>query len=224
LARWAPRDAGTHLEQALTATKHLPQTREAIEQEIDVRFDLRNAIHPLGEVERGIGLIREAGSLAEQLGDEARMGKISLALSVSLWMMGHSDEAQDPIDRALAIAESTDDALLRNQARGHLARLHHDRGDYGQAVVVLQESLAQFQKLGDKEHRALSLIALGSIAFKLGDYERMLALGKESLRLCWEIGNQEGIAMCLEGLAAVAVNGKWGYIDKNGKYIWKPTK
>ena len=53
---------------------------------------------------------------------------ISLSLSISLWMMGHSDRAQDPSDRALAIAESTDDGLLRHQARAQLARLHHDRG------------------------------------------------------------------------------------------------
>ena len=44
-ARFALRDAGTHLERALTATKHLPETREAIEQAIDVRVELRNAIH-----------------------------------------------------------------------------------------------------------------------------------------------------------------------------------
>ena len=68
MVRWALRDTGTHLEQALTATKHLPQTREAIEQAIDVRFDLRTAIHLLGEVDRGFGLMRETEALAEQLG------------------------------------------------------------------------------------------------------------------------------------------------------------
>jgi hypothetical protein len=27
-----------------------------------------------------------------------------------------------------------------------------------------------------------------------------------------------------EGLAGVKVGGKWGYIDKTGKYVWAPTK
>ncbi len=149
MARWALRDAGTHLERALAATTHLPRAREAIEQAIDVRLDLRNAIYPLGEVERAMGLMREAESLAERLGDEARMGKISLTLSVSLWMMGHSDEAQDPADRALAIAESTDDGLLRHQARAQLARLHHDRGDYRQAAAAFRESLSALEAAGN---------------------------------------------------------------------------
>ena len=52
-------------------------------------------------------LLREAEALAERLGDEVRTGKISHLLSVNLWMMGHSDRAQDLLDRALAIAEST---------------------------------------------------------------------------------------------------------------------
>ena len=107
MARFALRDAGTHLERALTATRHLPETREAIEQAIDVRLELRNAIHPLGEVERGMEYLREAESLAERLGDEGRAGMISLFLSVGFWMMGHSDRAQESIDRSLAIAEST---------------------------------------------------------------------------------------------------------------------
>ena len=38
-------------------------------------------------------------------------------------MLGHSDRAQEPVDRALAIAESTDDDLLRlrREATGFLA-------------------------------------------------------------------------------------------------------
>jgi len=135
MACWALRDAGTHFERALTATTHLPQTREVIEQSIDVRLDLRHAIFTLGEVERAMGLMREAESLADQLGDTARMGKISLSLSIGLWMMGYAAEAQGPGQRALAIAEATDDGMLRHQARGHLPRLYHDRGDYRQAAA-----------------------------------------------------------------------------------------
>src|SRR4029450_5574294 len=149
MTRWALREAGTHLERALATTTHLPQTREAIEQAIDVRLDLRNAIHTLGEVKRAMAIVREAELLAGRLGDEGRIGKISLSLSNSLWMMGCSDEAQAPCDRALAIAESTDDDPLRHLARALWARLHHDRGDYRQAVAAFRESLSAFEAAGN---------------------------------------------------------------------------
>jgi predicted ATPase/class 3 adenylate cyclase len=209
-ARWALRDGSTQLEQALTATKHLSQTREAIAQAIDVRLELRNAIHTLGEVERSIGLMREAESLAERLGDEIRMGKISLLLSVSLWMLGHSDQAQDPLDRALAIAKSSDDDLLRRQAGDHLARLHHDRGNYRQASAILRESLRAFEAAGSSgmflgvtplvtqstTYLAWSLAALGEFAEARRRTE-------DSLRLAETSDNPLALILACMGLGMV---------------------
>ena len=189
MARWALRDAGTQLEHALTATKHLAQSREAIEQAIDVRLNLRNAIHPLGEVERSMGLMREAESLAQRLGDEIRMGKISLFLSMSLWMMGYADGAQDPVDRALAIAESTDDGLLRHHARIHLARLHHDRGDYRLAAATFRESLSALEAAGPSAMlfgvTPLVVVSTTYLAWslaELGEFAEATRRAEESLR------------------------------------------
>jgi class 3 adenylate cyclase/tetratricopeptide (TPR) repeat protein/ribosomal protein L40E len=210
MARWALRDAGTHLEQALIATKHLSQSREAIEQAIDVRLDLRDAIHPLGEVERGMGLIREAEPLAERLGDETRIGRISLSLSVSLWMMGHSDGAQNPVNRALAIAESTDDALLRHRASGHLGRLHHDRGDYRQAVATLSEALSALEVAGGSPMssvvtslRAPTTTYLGWSLAELGQFAEATRQTEESLRLAEAIENPIGLIMACMGVGMV---------------------
>jgi class 3 adenylate cyclase/tetratricopeptide (TPR) repeat protein len=211
MARFALRDASTHLEQALSATKHLPQTREAIEQAIDVRLELRSAIHFLGEVDRGFGLMREAEALADQLGDDARMGKISVALSTGLWMMGHSDEAQRPVDRALAIAESTNDALLRHQARAHLTRLHHDRGDHRQAATAVRESLSALEAAG------ISLIAFGagvplvmqsttylawSLA-ELGEFAEATRRTEEALRVAQTLDNPFALIMACMGVGMV---------------------
>ena len=211
-ARWALRDAGTHFERALAATEHLPQTREAIEQAIDVRLDLRNAIHMLGEVERGQGLMREAESLAEGLGDETRMGRISYALGIGLWMMGHSDKAQGPSDRALAIAEATDDRLLRHQATSQLARLHHDRGDYRQATAAFRESLSALEAAG-KASILTGLMPLvtqtttylaWSLA-ELGDFAEATDRTEESLRWAETLENPIALIMAYMGVGMVHV-------------------
>ena len=152
-----------HLERALTAATHLPQTREVIEQAIDVRLDLRHAIHTLGEVERAMGLMRGAESLAEGLGDKTRMGKIFLSLSTGLWMLDYSDDAQDPGRHALAVAEATGDSLLKYQARDHLPRLHHDRGDYRQAAAMLRESLSSLEA-AESSPLALTLVPLSVVS------------------------------------------------------------
>jgi predicted ATPase len=61
LARSANRDAVGCFEQALAALAHVPETRETLEQAIELRFDLRTSLFPLGEFERIFGRLREAG-------------------------------------------------------------------------------------------------------------------------------------------------------------------
>ncbi len=225
-ARFALRDAGTHLERALTATRHLPETREAIEQAIDVRLELRNAIHPLGEVERGMEHLREAESLAERLGDDGRAGMISLLLSVGFWMMGHSDRAQESMGRGLAIAESTDNGLLRLQARAQLGRIHHDRGDYRQAAATLREVLSALEasRLG---HDVGAVSGVSSIArprgtsrmplvvqsttylawslAELGEFGEATRRAEASLRLTQALDNPFGLIMACMGVGMVYV-------------------
>ncbi|HSF04608.1 MAG TPA: AAA family ATPase, partial [Methylomirabilota bacterium] len=128
--RWALREARTHLEEAITAISHLPESRETIEQAIDVRVELRHAIQPLGELRQGLDYLTEAMTLAERLGDTPRSGSISLLLAVNNRMAGHSDRAAALLDRALAITESTGDSLLGLLARGEMGYIYHDRGDF----------------------------------------------------------------------------------------------
>jgi class 3 adenylate cyclase/tetratricopeptide (TPR) repeat protein len=210
MARWALRDAVTHLERALTAATHLPQTREVIEQAIDVRLDLRHIIQQLGEVERAMGLMREAESLADRLGDEVRMGKISISLSMGLWMLGYADEAQGPGDRALAIAEATDDGMLRHWARGHLPRLHHDRGDYRQAAATLRESLRALEAAGGSSMAfGLSPLFLNGTAYlawslaELGEFAEATRRTEDSLRRAEASENPLALIIACMGVGMV---------------------
>ena len=83
----------TCFEQALTALGHLPETRETLEQAIDLRFDLRTALMPLGEFERIFHYLHEAEGLARTLDDQRRLGEISVYMCHNLWMTGHGAEA-----------------------------------------------------------------------------------------------------------------------------------
>jgi class 3 adenylate cyclase/tetratricopeptide (TPR) repeat protein len=216
MALWALRDAGTHFERALAATGHLPQTREAIEQAIDARLDLRNAVHLLGEVDRGVTLMREAEGLAEGLADDTRMGKICLALGVGLWMMGHSDEAQGPGDRALAIGEATDDGPLTHQARAQVGRLHHDRGDHRHAVVAFRESLGALEAAGSSSLivGGLTPLVVGTTTYmawslaELGEFAEATRRTEESLR--WAEARDNPIALIMAYMGAGMVRLRQG--------------
>src|SRR6185295_9151495 len=113
LARSANREAVSCFEQALTALRHLPETRQTLEQSIDLRFDLRTSLFPLGEFERIFGCLREAEGLSRTLADQRRIGQLSVYLCHNLWITGHATEALAFGRNAQIIAESLRDVRLQ---------------------------------------------------------------------------------------------------------------
>ena len=75
LARSANQEAVTYFEGALAALQHLPDSPERRAQAIDLRFDLRMALLPLGAFARIFALLQEALALAEAGHDQQRLGR-----------------------------------------------------------------------------------------------------------------------------------------------------
>jgi predicted ATPase len=63
LVHSAYREAVSCFEQALTALHPLPDPRQKLERGIDLRFELRQSLFPLGELARVFGYLREAEDL-----------------------------------------------------------------------------------------------------------------------------------------------------------------
>ena len=76
-ARSAYREAVVCFEQALAALEHVPDSRAATEQAIDLRLGLRTALNALGEAPgRMLDHLRRAETLAQTLGDQLRLGRV----------------------------------------------------------------------------------------------------------------------------------------------------
>jgi tetratricopeptide (TPR) repeat protein len=105
MAGSAYREAMGYVEQALAAPAQLPETRNTLEQAIDLRCDLRNALLPLDEHTRILDHLCTAETLAEQLGDDQRRGRIAGQLCISLLPMDEYEQAIAAGQRALALAE-----------------------------------------------------------------------------------------------------------------------
>ena len=121
-ARSANREAVAYFEQALASLAHLPETRETLEQAIDLRFDLRNALLPVGEFETIVGYLREAGDLARKLGDQRRLGWVSVYMSHVFLITGHPTEARTSGRSAQSIAEGLADLALKVGADAYWVR------------------------------------------------------------------------------------------------------
>jgi tetratricopeptide (TPR) repeat protein len=209
LARSANREAITCFEQALTALQHLPETREALEQAIDLRFDLRTSLHPLGEFERIVGYLREAEGLARTLDDQRRLGQMFVHMCLNLWITGHPTEALGFGQSAQAIAESLGDVPLQVTGNLYLGVACFGKGDYRQAEELLRKVLQLIE--GDRSRERFGLagfpavLARGYLTWVLtdrGEFQEGIVHGQEGLRLaealnhpfslsfvCWVLAN-----------------------------------
>ena len=99
--RAAVREAVAHFEQALSVVQQFPESKELLEQAIDLRFDLRNALWAIAAFEDILVNLSRAEVLARKLADNRRLGWISVFLSASHWQLGRAEEATEAAKKAL---------------------------------------------------------------------------------------------------------------------------
>jgi len=175
---------------ALNFAFYLPENRERLAQAIDLRFDLRTALHPLGEFERILGCLREAEDLARALGDQRRLGQMSVYRCHNLWMTGHPTEAIGFGQSAQAIAESLGDVPLQVTGNLYLGAACLRTGDYRRAEDLLGKVLQLLE--GDLRRERFGLPGFPAVMARcyltlifadLGRFEEGIAHAQKAIRL-----------------------------------------
>ena len=189
-ARSAFREAVGCFEQALAALQHLPEHRETVEQAIDVRFDLRNALQQLGDRGPILDHLHHAETLAQALGDQQRLGRVLSYLTRHFWDIAGYDRAIAAGERALAIAAALGDVGLQAVTQCFLGQIYHFLGDYGRALDILRQNVASLEGELCREHFGLPVPAsvysrtwlVASLA-ELGAFAEGIAHGEEQVRI-----------------------------------------
>jgi class 3 adenylate cyclase/tetratricopeptide (TPR) repeat protein len=189
--RSAYREAVVCFEQALIALEHVPASRAASEQAIDLRLGIRPALTALGEAPgRLFDHLRSAETLAQTLGDHLRLGWVYADMSVLFCAAGEVERAIDYSQRTLALAATLGHIGLQARAHIHLGMAYHDMGDYPRAVESLGWNVANLQgDLLSERAGTNGSIAASSRAFlsychaELGAFTEGLAMAEEGLRL-----------------------------------------
>jgi tetratricopeptide (TPR) repeat protein len=130
----AYREAMTCFEQALETLRYLPERRATLEQAIDLRLDLRNALVPTGDLQHIQAYLHEAEPLAETLGDVQRLGRLYVQLSVQSIASGAYDETITYSQRTLALATANQDVSLQAWAMAHRGYAGLSQGNYDLSI------------------------------------------------------------------------------------------
>jgi class 3 adenylate cyclase/tetratricopeptide (TPR) repeat protein len=188
LGKAALRESATSFERALGALGHMPRTREAIEQAIDIRFDLRNSLVHLGERERNLDQLRQAELLAEELGDRRRLGRASCYLANCFWQGAEYSSALVAGERALAVGRDIGNRVLQVDTLLQLGHAYHGLGDYPRAVERLAAALEMLALAAVPERLAASyaMFARTWLAWsraELGQFHEALVDARECLQI-----------------------------------------
>ena len=203
-ARSAYREAVACFEQALAALAQLPECRDTLEQAVDLRCELRNALFPLGEQARLFDSLREAEALAERLGDDQRLGRIAGYLCIFFSNMDEHNRAIAAGQRALALATTSDAFDVRVVAYIFLSLAYYDVGDFQQALDCSQRARALLT--GELCYAHFGLInppavsSRGRLAWclaELGDFAEGHSVGEEAVRIAEAVAQPYSLAAAL---------------------------
>ncbi len=197
LDRSAAREALDAFEQAAAALRELPESSERTEQRIDLAFNQRTALLPLGEFERLGEVLGEARVLAEGLGDQRRLGWalafLSYRQSVHLCEPAQAIEAAE---HAHSISHAVGDLGLRVAATYYLGASLLMTGDLRRAVETLHAVIALVEGARPGERfgtaGALAAIARAELAMGLaetGQFTEALDAGEKGLRVAKAVGH-----------------------------------
>jgi tetratricopeptide (TPR) repeat protein len=211
--RSANREAATCFEQALDALRRLPEHPAAIAESLDLRFDLRTALVPLGEWGRVGVLLDEAEAIAEAVGDQRRLGRTLDYKVIQFWVAGDLAAALQAGLRALAIGESEADVALRVVANSYLGMVGVGRGTCREAVrhgeaalALLPEGLAQERfdqaTIQSSQVRFTLAMALGA----LGRFAEAFGRLREAMHIAEEAGHVYSLLFPLFGLGTLKLD------------------
>jgi len=194
--RSAHPEAVSYFERVLEALKHLPESRQTIEQAIDNRIDMRSSLQPLGEQAKVLARMREAEVLAETLDDQQRLGQVSAYLTGYFVQAGDDPtQAIENGQRALTIASAIGDFGLQIQANHFLGAAHHMIGDYHRAINHFRRNVNSL--VGDQIYERFGLVFLASVGSRyqlvlllseLGEFTEAAIHGNEVVRIA-ELAN-----------------------------------
>jgi DNA-binding NtrC family response regulator/tetratricopeptide (TPR) repeat protein len=209
-ARSANREAVTFLDQALEALEHLPRTAERQALAVDLRFILRNAHQPLGELDAQLRRLEEAETIATALGDERRLAWVN-AYKIDFYRLtGDQERALEVGERAHALARGIDDFALQIGTNTWLGQVRYGLADYPGAIVLFRQNVERLvgphmtERFGRPQVLAIhSRTILVWCLAELGEFEEGIARGEEAMAIAERVEQPLSLATATAGLGYV---------------------
>jgi DNA-binding NtrC family response regulator/tetratricopeptide (TPR) repeat protein len=217
LSRSAHREAVGYFRNALDVLAQQPASDERAALAIDLRFDLRSALLPLGELEQILAYLQEAEVLATALGDRQRIGQLAVYMTGHFYLMGEHARALEVGQRAVAIADALEDFSLRVATNAYVGQIYYVLGDYGRAADFFRRNVDGL--VGDAVTQRFGLPQLPSVHSRTclvwalaerGDFVEGARVGEEAVAIAESMEHPLNVVVACSGLGVLRWRqGEW---------------
>jgi predicted ATPase/DNA-binding SARP family transcriptional activator len=173
----------------------------ALEDLPNLEYKLGNVHHRLGNWELAECHFQVTLDEIGESGDAALRSRTYADWSRTAHYRGQADQALSLAQKALQLAQESDDTPARAQASNILGMLSRSEGDHAQAIEYLNQSLAEAETLEDPRARIDALNNLAMAHFDAGESARAITLTQNALDLCTRHGDRHREAALLNNLA-----------------------
>ncbi|MEN8226241.1 MAG: tetratricopeptide repeat protein, partial [Bacteroidota bacterium] len=180
----------SYFETSIEALKNLPRTRNRIVDEIDLRFNMRAALFPLGRHDEWAEHVKKAEALSKEVGDNIRLASSYNFLSTLYWIRGQHEKAINLCESALSLAESAGNFPVQITSAFHLGIPLLYTGQYQRQIKLHREVAKKLSR--DAAYERYGLAALPSVlsrAFlswglaELGEFKEAEEWGQEGIKI-----------------------------------------
>src|SRR5262245_27913689 len=198
--RSANQEAREFFQTGLKALEHLPQSRENLQQAVDLRLELRNALYFLSEFDELQRCLREAESIAQRISDDRRLGRVINFLNSYYGIMGEHHRSIELGTRGLQI--NRDDVELNTVTHYYMGLAYHHVGQYDHSIDFLRRALSVTREERFKYERfgtanVLSVICriwLAQCSAQLGHFKDGKTLAEEAMTIAKEADHASSLA------------------------------
>lgn len=183
-------------EDALTALDHLPEGEARLADKMDVRLEMRTALWPLGRHDELEKRVLEAGDLAEQANDTARLAKVHDYLTAHYWQAGEHGRAIEHGEKGISLAQEADDFSVRVTTMLHLGIAFNARGEFQRQVELHRQVAKELTGPVAYRHHGMAgfpaVISRGFLAWglaELGAFDEALDHARDGIEIASDVNS-----------------------------------
>src|SRR5574341_1447380 len=183
------RNAVLYFEHALEALHRLPRSPENLRQDIDLRFDIRNALFVLNDFKRGFEHLEKGKDAATVLQDEERLGKLLTWMTAHWNLAGNSEKAVITGKQALENTSRRRSIDSNIVAHNWLGVAYYNLGQFQASIGELEMALSLIPE--DRKYDFFGTPGIVSVNCKnwlirslaqMGDFSRTVQYGDEAIQ------------------------------------------